>query len=73
MIKMNRYELKIGKFGYYFYDSFVQIDMSLEMVLKRLNYNHKQLDKFIESTNKQLNIIIGLNRKITLLNEVKQE
>lgn len=71
MIKMKRYELKTGKFGYYFYDSMIQIDMSLEMVLNRLNYGNEQFDKYLESTNEQLNIINKLKRKIILLNEVK--
>ena len=66
-----RYELKLGKFGYYFYDTVVSIDMTLEMVLNRLNYGHKRLEKFLESTNEQLNMINHLNRKITMLNEVK--
>ena len=32
-----RYQLKSGKFGYYFYDKQVDIDLNLEMVLNRLN------------------------------------
>lgn len=70
---MKRYELKTGKFGYYFYDTVVSIDMTLEMVLNRLNYGHERLEKFLESTNEQLNKINHLNRKIIMLNEVKPE
>jgi len=32
-----RYKLKKGKFGCYFYDSKVEVDLSLEMLLNRLN------------------------------------
>lgn len=70
---MKRYELKLEKFGYYFYDTIVSIDMTLEMVLNRLNHSHNRLEKFLESTNEQLNKINHLNRKITLLQEVKPE
>ena len=37
MIIPNRYELRKGKFGCYFHDNFVMVDMNLEMVLNRLN------------------------------------
>ena len=73
MTTEKRYELKIGKFGYYFYDNIVSINMTLEMVLNRLNYGHIRLEKFLESTNEQLNMINRLNRKITLLKEVKSK
>ncbi len=32
-----RYELRKGKFGCFFHDNFVMVDMNLEMVLNRLN------------------------------------
>ena len=32
-----RYELKSGKFGYYFYDNQVKVDLTLEMILNKLN------------------------------------
>lgn len=51
MIKLNkRYELKIGKFGYYFYDSKVEIDLSLEMLLNKLNLNDNRIT-LLQDTN----------------------
>lgn len=37
---MNRFELRTGKFGFYFYDKQIKIDLSLDMILKKLNYFH---------------------------------
>ncbi len=53
-----RYKLNIGKFGHYFYDSMIQIDMSLESVLNRLNFLDKELDKWKKtSLNKSIEIV----------------
>ena len=63
-----RYLLKIGKFGYYFYDSEMNIDLSLEMVLNRLNNSKTALDKLRIKYN-NLNIeILELNRIIHKIN-----
>ncbi len=44
MVDLNkRYKLKKGKFGCYFYDSKVKVDLSLEMVLNRLNLNDNRI------------------------------
>ena len=37
MTKHTRYKLLSGKFGYYFYDSKTKKDLTLEIVLNRLN------------------------------------
>ena len=58
MTKQTRYKLKIGKFGFYFYDSMIQLNMSLESVLNRLNFLDKELDKWKKtSLNKSIEII----------------
>ena len=58
MTKQTRYKLKIGKFGHYFYDSMIQLNMSLESVLNRLNFLDKELDKWKKtSLNKSIEII----------------
>lgn len=41
----NRYILKKGKFGFYYYDSYVNVDCNLEMILNRLNGMSNTIDK----------------------------
>lgn len=38
MSEQKRYKLKIGKYGFYFYDNTFTKDMTLKEVLNRLNY-----------------------------------
>jgi len=72
MIKM-RYNLKKGKSGYYFYDSVLNAEMTLEIVLNKLNDTSIALDKLRLQYNK-LNIEnLKLNRIIHKINiEIKQ-
>lgn len=62
-----RYKLKSGKYGYYFYDSMVKVDMTLDMVLNKLN----TYESLREKRNFLVNEVIQLRNKILLLNEVK--
>jgi len=63
MVKM-RYSLKKGKYGCYFYDFDMDIGLSLEMVLNRLNDSYIQLSKLRIKYNK-LNVEnLCLMRKI---------
>ena len=43
MINLIRYKLNIGKFGHYFFDTLMNVDLNLEMVLNRLNRNENQI------------------------------
>ena len=47
-METKRYELKIGKFGFYFYDKTFTKEMELKEVLNRLNYTFK--DNIIKCT-----------------------
>jgi hypothetical protein len=57
-----RYKLKKGKFGCYFYDSEMDIDLSLEMVLNRLNDSRIALDKLRVKYNR-LNVVYLLKER----------
>ena len=61
-----RYELKRGKFGYYFYDSILEAEMTLAIVLNRLNDSRIALDKLRVQYNK-LNV-----NYLTKEREIKQ-
>lgn len=64
---MIRYELKRGKFGYYFYDSEMNIDLSLETVLNRLNDTKEQLDKLRKQYSKLNITYLTIERKLKSL------
>lgn len=67
---MSRYKLKKGKFGCYFFDSIIRIDLNLEMVLNKLNrYETLQskLDMYKERNREQLFKITSLNLQIGVL------
>ena len=57
-----RYKLKKGKFGCYFYDSEMDLDLSLEMVLNRLNDTRIQLEMLRVKYNK-LNVVYLINER----------
>jgi len=62
MIKLNRYKLKKGKFGCYFYDSVLETEMTLEIVLNRLNDSNESLNKLRIKYNK-LNVLYLTNER----------
>ncbi len=69
--EQNRYELRKGKFGCYFHDSEIMVDMSLEMVLNRLNISERNREsqlKAIKYLNKEMfdlkNTIRELNKTL---------
>ena len=65
MIDLNkRYKLKRGKFGCYFYDSKVEIDLSLEMILNRLNLNENRLSHQFDRNNAMTQEIYNLKDDI---------
>ena len=65
MINLNkRYKLKKGKFGCYFYDSKVEIDLSLEMVLNRLNITDNRLSYQYNQNNAMTQEIYNLKDDI---------
>lgn len=68
MIRLNkpRYKLLKGKYGCYFYDSVVNIDLTLDMLLNKLN----RLEKIRIQKNYLINEVRRLKDKIVLLNEV---
>lgn len=68
-MKKNRYELKKGKYGCYFYDSTVLVDMTLEMVLNKLN----EYEFLREKRNFLINEVLQLRHKIVLLKEVNKQ
>ena len=70
MTNQNRYELKSGKFGYYFYDNDIQIDLSLNMVLTKLNYCNNRINESELITRKLTDRNYILKNKINLLKEL---
>ena len=66
MTKQTKYKLKIGKFGFYFYDSMLKSELTLEVVLNRLNVLNKELDISKIRQNKQ-------SLEITLLKKELRE
>lgn len=62
--KHTRYKLKISKFGFYFYDSKTKKDLTLEMVLNKLNFLNKELDKSKIRYNKQSLELIILKKEL---------
>ena len=65
MIDLNkRYKLKKGKFGCYFYDSKVEVDMSLEMLLNRLNTYEYRLNHQYDKNNLMIQEIYELKDNI---------
>ena len=63
---LKRYTLHKGKYGCYFHDGMVNIDMTLEMVLDKLN----RIEALRENRNFLINEVSQLKHKITLLNEL---
>ena len=59
-----RYKVNIGKFGHYFYDSITKKELSLEMVLNRLNFLNKELDKWKRKSLKKSIEIIELKKEL---------
>ena len=57
MTKQTRYKLKISKFGFYFLDSKTKNDLTLEMVLNRLN-------NYEININKQYNKLNNLKKEL---------
>lgn len=68
----NRYYLKSGKFGYYFYDDLVMIDMTLEMILSKLNSNELKQLKQSNSIKNLTKEVLNLKNEIILLTEVSE-
>lgn len=63
--KIKRYSLHKGKYGCYFHDGMVKIDMTLEMVLDKLN----RIEALREHRNFLINEVSQLKNKIVLLKE----
>jgi len=74
MIDLNkRYKLRKGKFGCYFYDSKVEIDLTLEMLLNRLNMYENRLSHQYDRNNAMTKEVYNLKDEIIeLKNELKQ-
>lgn len=65
MISLNkRYELKIGKYGHFFYDSKVEVDLSLEMLLNRLNMYENRLNHQYDRNNFMTKEVYNLKDEI---------
>jgi len=65
MIDLNkRYKLRKGKFGCYFYDSKVEIDLTLEMLLNRLNMYDNRLNHQYDRNNVMTREIYNLKDNI---------
>jgi len=65
-----RYELKLGKYGMYFYDNVLNIDLTLNMILDKLNYSDKLLNDRLLKINK-LNTIKNDLLKRLIISESK--
>lgn len=70
MTSQNRYELKSGKFGWYYYDNTIQIDMTLNMTLSRLNRSENEITLMRKTITKHQNQINNLKNKLTILDSI---
>lgn len=63
----HRYSLLKGKYGCYFHDTHINVDLTLEMVLNKLNRN----ESLKEQKNFLINEVNQLKKKLSLIPEVK--